>query len=165
MQRKSNILRQKRGGFAMIMAIFFMVLMATLMLYMLNASAETTERTTSDYVNEQAQLLAKSTVEYALLRVSGFDRKTDVNGIATDCLTKLNLTYPETSPMYDITVNISYHGLGATAPAKCTANGTQASINTAESVGTMLIDVYVESRDDLQLNEPVRYHRRTLQKL
>lgn len=165
MQRKSNILRQKRGGFAMIMAIFFMVLMATMMLYMLNASAETTERTSSDYVNEQAQLLAKSTVEYVLLRVSGFNRDTDGDGVVDDCLTGLNLTYPEGSPMYKITVNISYHGLGAGAPAKCTSNGTQAALNTAESVGTMLIDVYVEDHPDLQLNEPVRYHRRTLQKL
>ncbi len=165
MQRKSNILRQQRGGFAMIMAIFFMVLMATMMLFMLNASAETTERTTTDYVNEQAQLLAKSTVEYALLRVSGFDRDTDNDGVVDNCLTQLNLTYPQTSPIFNITVNISYHGLGAGAPANCTANGTQASINTAESVGTMLIDVYVEDHPNLHLNEPVRYHRRTLQKL
>ena len=165
MQRKSNILRQKRGGFAMIMAIFFMVLMATMMLFMLNASAETTERTTSSYVNEQAQLLAKSAVEYALLRVSGFNRDTDGDGVADDCLESFTATFPEGSPMYNITVNMSYHGLGVGAPASCTANGTQATINTAESVGTMLIDVYVEDHDDLNLNEPVRYHRRTIQKL
>ena len=154
MQRKSNILRQSRSGFAMIMAIFFMVIMATLMLYMLNASAETTERTTNEYVNEQGQLLAKSAVEYALLRVSGHNR-------AAGCLDGFTATFPEGTPLFNITVNIAYHGLGNT----CTGNGTVGAINTAESVGTMLIDVYVESSSTLKLNETVRYHRRTLQKL
>ena len=62
MQRKSRFLKE-REGFAMIMAIFFMVIMATLLLFMLGSSAETAERTTKTYVNEQAQLLAKSATE------------------------------------------------------------------------------------------------------
>jgi len=157
---------QKRNGFAMIMAIFFMIIIATLMSYMLNATAETAERTTKSYVNEQAQLLAKSAVEYAILRVSAFDRDPGNTGSDTTCLDGFNVTYPDAaSPMYNIRVNIAYHGLGAGVDAKCTANGTQAVINTDESVGTMLIDVYVEDADELNLDEPVRYHRRTLQKL
>ena len=51
---------QRRSGFAMIMAIFFMIVIATLLTYMLATTTETAKRTTNTYVNEQAQLLAKS---------------------------------------------------------------------------------------------------------
>jgi len=154
MQRKSRILKT-RNGFAMIMAIFFMVLITTLLTYMLAATSETAERTTNVYLNEQAQLLAKSAVEYALLRVSGFDR----TGGA--CLQNITMTYPEiANPMFDINIDINYHGF-----AGCTGHGTVAALVTAESTGTMLIDVYVKGNSNLNVNEPISYHRRTLQKL
>lgn len=155
--------QQKRRGFAMIMAIFFMILIATLLSYMLAGSAETAERTTTVYVDEQAQLLAKSAVEYALLRVSGFNRDTDGDGVDDACLQNLSFTYPEAAnPILDITIEINYHGLNI---AGCTGNGTVSTLATAASAGTMLIDVYVTSDASLHLNEPIRYHRRTLQKL
>ena len=165
MQRKSRILN-RRSGFAMIMAIFFMIVIATLLSYMLASSAGTSEKTTKVYLNEQAQLLAKSAVEYALLRASGFNRDPDgVPGSGDEgCLTNLFIQYPTAgaTAIFDITVTISYHGLGI---AGCTGNGTVNNIATAESVGTMLIDVYVKDNANLHLEEPVRYHRRTLQKL
>ena len=168
MQRKSRILNQ-RNGFAMIMAIFFMIVIATLLTYMLAATAGTAEKTTKLYLNEQGQLLAKSAVEYALLRVSGFDRAgaDGVEGTADDaCLQNLFIQYPTAgaTAIFDITVNISYHGLNSPT-RNCTGNGTVGNIATAESVGTMLIDVYVRDNASLNLDEPVSYHRRTLQKL
>ena len=142
----------------MIMAIFFMIIIATLLTYMLSASAETTERTTKAYLNEQAQLLAKSTVEFAILQVSGTDRGAG----NANCLRTVNAVYPDaTNPIFDVRVDISYHGLGAV----CTGNGTVGVISTPESAGSMLIDVYVTNSANLHLDEPVRYHRRTLQKL
>ena len=157
MQRKSSILKQQRRGFAMIMAIFFMVLIATLLSYMLAATTETGNRGTNTYLNEQAQLLAKSAVEYALLRVSGYPRATN------DCLKNFDAVYPDaTSPMFNIHVDVNYYGFGGT----CAGNGTTGSISTAESNGTMLIDVYVKSNTAvLNIGEPISYHRRTLQKL
>lgn len=141
----------------MITAIFFMIIMATLLTYMLSTTAETAERTSKGYLNEQAQLLAKSAVEYAILQVSGTDR----GPLNANCLRTVTATYPEGAPMFDITVNIAYHGFGAL----CTGNGTVDTVVTPESRGTMLIDVYVEDNPNLLLDEPVRYHRRTLQKL
>lgn len=156
MQRKSRILNN-RSGFAMITAIFFMIIIATLLTYMLSSTAETAEKTTKAYLNEQAQLLAKSAVEYAILQVSSTDR-----GVASaNCLKTVTATYPEGAPIFNIQVNIAYHGFGA----GCTGNGTAATVDTPESNGTMLIDVYVEDDPGLNLDEPVRYHRRTLQKL
>ena len=157
MQRKSNILRQSRDGFAMIMAIFFMILIATLLTYMLGSTAETAKRTTNNYLNDQAQLMAKSAVEYAILRVSGFNR------VGGNCLLGFNANYPSAAnPILDINVSISYHGLGA---ACVIGTGSAPIIQTPESNGTMLIDVYVSDNKDLKLTEPIRYHRRTLQKL
>ena len=149
----------------MIMAIFFMIIIATLLTYMLAETAGSSERTTKIYLNEQGQLLAKSAVEYALLRVSGFNRAgaDGVVGTADDvCLPGFTMQYPSAvNPLFDITVRINYHGLGNA----CTGNGTVPALATAESVGTMLIDVYVQNNPAVNLDEPIRYHRRTLQKL
>ena len=148
-----------RTGFAMIMAIFFMILIATLLSYMLSSTTETGKRTTNIYLNDQAQLIAKSAVEYALLRVSGVDRTTSA------CLEKFNAQYsPDGLPLLDINVSINYFGFGDTC-ADLFAAGTVGNIQTAESNGTMMIDVYVSDNPSLQLSEPIRYHRRTLQKL
>jgi competence protein ComGC len=164
MQRKSRILKG-RNGFAMIMAIFFMIIIATLLLYMLGSTTETAQRTTNTYVNEQAQLLAKSATEYAVLRVSGVDRDGDdnVTGTADDgCLNSFNAQYPNsTNPIFDINVTIAYIGFGDYNNCNNYIN----TIATPESNGTMLIDVYVQDNPSLMLTEPIRYHRRTLQKL
>ncbi len=157
--------QQKRKGFAMIMAIFFMIVIATLLSYMLSTTTETAKRTTNTYVNEQAQLLAKSAVEYALLHVSGYDRDgaDDVVGTGDDnCSNGFNIQYsPNGNAMFDINVSISYIGLSAISGC----NDYVDNILTAESNGTMLIDVYVQDTAALMLSEPIRYHRRTLQKL
>ncbi|WP_373033677.1 type II secretion system protein [Sulfurovum sp.] len=147
--------QQKRNGFAMIMAIFFMILIATLLSYMLSTTSETAKRTTNVYLNEQAQLLAKSAVEYAILRVSGQDRS------GGTCVNSFNAQYPEGTPMFDINVSIQYIGFGGLSGC----NNYIGTIATPESNGTMLIDVYVSDNASLNLSEPISYHRRTLQKL
>ena len=150
----------KRNGFAMIMAIFFMILIATLLSYMLSTTTETAKRTTNIYVNEQAQLLAKSAVEYALLRVSGTDRS------GGNCDNGFNAVYPDSAnPIFDINVTINYIGFGPLAAAGGDCDVYISNIQTPESNGSMLIDVYVSDNASLNLSEPIRYHRRTLQKL
>ena len=151
--------QQTRGGFAMITAIFFMVVIATLLSFMLSMSSETSNRTTNTYLNEQAQLLAKSAVEYAILHVSGVDRAT------AGCKEVINTQYsPDGSAMFDINLTINYFGFGDGCADFFTA-GTIGDISTAESNGTMMIDVYVSDNANLNLDEPISYHRRTLQKL
>ena len=160
MQRKTGILKE-RSGFAMIMAIFFMILIATLLSYMLASSSETAKRTTNDYLNEQAQLLAKSAVEYTILRVSGHNR-------AGGCMLGFTGNYPTSgaTAIFDINVTVQYFGFGnACAQAFTDAGRSIANIQTSESNGTMMIDVYVSDNINLKLTEPIRYHRRTLQKL
>ncbi len=157
--------QHSRSGFAMIMAIFFMIVIATLLSYMLSSTTETAKRTTNTYVNEQAQLIARSSVEYAILRVSGHNRAgpDNINGTSDDnCTNGFNTQYsPNGNALLDVNVTIRYIGFGYAA----NCSDFIGTIQTAESNGTMLIDVYVSDSPGLMLSEPIRYHRRTLQKL
>jgi len=96
MQRSSNILNKKdmRSGMAMIMAIAFLVIVSTLLALMLNLTAQTSSRTNHIYFSEQAQLLAKSATEFAMLSISGHDRQVGVN----DCIQTIVSQYPDGTP-------------------------------------------------------------------
>lgn len=143
----------QRKGMAMFAAIAFLLVMATIMGLMVSMTAKTTKRSADIYFQEQAHLLAKSATEYALLAISGHDR-------TTDCINQINSTYPAVNPVYNINTTIRY--IGDAFPAGC--NMLVNDIVTPESNGTVLIDVYVTTNNTVGLNEPVRFHRRTMQK-
>ncbi len=164
MQRKSNLLdsqKNMRKGIAMLIAIAFLLITAVLMAIMVNMTALTTKRTGDIYFQEQAHLLAKSATEFALLAISGHDRGT---GAASNCLTNINIKYPPPNAgnpndyFYDINATIRYIGLN------CNSNSLVNNISTPESNGTIIIDTYVTTTDYVNLTEPVRFHRRTMQK-
>ncbi len=165
MMKNLHVNHKQRSGFAMMMAIFVIVIIGTLMGLMISMSATTLKRTTNLYLKEQAVLLAKSATEYTLLAISGTDR-------TAGCLTSIAIKYnPEntTDPIFNITTTIQYIGLsGGNVANECTAAEnfiTNANVSAPESKGSALIDVVVESDDSLGLGETIRYHRRTLQKL
>lgn len=56
-----------RRGFSLIMAIIFLVLVATIGMFSLNTSAVTAKQTTDIFLREQAELLAQSATELAIL--------------------------------------------------------------------------------------------------
>jgi len=163
-----NIHVNQRSGFAMLMAIFVIVIVGTLMALMMSMSTTSVKRTTNLYLSEQAVLLARSATEYTLLAISGTDRAT------TNCLTNLSLTYnPDGgngNQLFDIAVSINYIGLsgGTGANKECTPAQNfilNANVSAPESKGSALIDVVVTSHANLNIGETIRYHRRTLQKL
>lgn len=169
MRSNSNILRKHnmRSGIAMIMAIGFMVIIAGILATMMNLTSVTSKRTENMYFKEQAQLLAKSATEFALLAISAHDRSPG-GVVNSDCITNINSQFPSTSPYFNIRTNIQYIGLpGATltcAGANYIPVANFASGQIApESDGTVLIDVYVTSTN-VNLSENIIYHRRTLQK-
>jgi hypothetical protein len=142
-----------RPAFTLISAIFLMVLVAVILMLSLSLSSETTKQTGDLYLREQALLLAKSSTELALLAISGHNN-------SVNCIEQINLQYPQTNPIYDINMTLTY--LGNNLP--CNTNHLLANtIQTTDSNGTVLIDTFV-SYSDADTNETIRIHRRTIQK-
>ena len=162
MQRNSNILNktQMRSGVAMIMAIGFLVVIAGIMAIMMNMSSLANKRSEHIYFTEQAQLLAKSATEFALLAISGHNRAGE------SCVQTVTSTYPAVNPFFNIATTIRYIGLNpVTAGSSCQLNSYVNVINTTQSAGTVLIDVTVTSIDaSLNIGNTIAYHRRTIQK-
>lgn len=150
---------KQRKGVALFAAIAFLLIMATIMALMVNLTTLTTKRGTDIYLQEQAQLLARSATEFALLAISGHDRTANNN-----CVNQINSYYPDnTNPLYEINTTIRYIGFTNSGfGANC--NRYIENINTPESNGTILVDVYVTTSPKLGLDEPVTFHRRTMQK-
>ena len=158
MQRKNSFLRGFRKGrnaMAMVMAIAVIVVVATIMALSLSLSTQTVKNTTDLYLYEQAAILSHSTAELTLLRISQ----------AAPCaLADLNFSDPLGSPIFDINVSLRYV---YTAPSPCAGAGTGTSYfntDTNETNGTVLMDITVSTRPGIS-TEPIRYFRRTIQKL
>ncbi|HIP54876.1 MAG TPA: hypothetical protein EYH11_05335 [Sulfurimonas autotrophica] len=152
MQRKNNILKRAKNGIAMIMAIAIFVILATIMALTITLTSQTTQRTTDVYLYEQSVLLAHSAAEYALLRIaqnppcSNLDENFIQDGL------------------YHVTIHLRYIYNSNSA---CTANGgtLYTTVTTPEQNGSVLLDVTVDVNDTTVATEPIRYFRRTLQKL
>ncbi len=137
----------KRDGFSLLLAIIVMITIATLMALMISLSSTTLKQTSDIYNYEQTELLAKSATEIALLAISGHDNN-------KSCINHINFTYKTN---YD--VNMSLYYIGDALPSSC--NTLDNNISTKESNGTVIIDTYVTFKG---ASEPIRYHRRTIQK-
>lgn len=151
MQRKNYILkinpRKSRNGFAMIMAVMVILIIATIMALSLALTTETSKRTTDLYLYEQAVLYSKSAAELALLDIAQ-------NG----CQNSYSTTF---DGIYDANVTMSYVYTGTVGT--CTDYLT---IVTPEQNGSVLMDITVSVRADANITaEPIHYFRRTIQKL
>ena len=161
MQRKNNFLKHAKNGMAMIMAIAVIVIIATIMALAISLTSQTTKRTTDVYLYEQAALLAHSAAEYALLRISQ----------SPPC-TNLDTTFTQDT-IYNITINLRYvyYDDPATptneAQTICTNNGgtLYTTVSTPEQNGSVLMDITVDVNDTTIASEPIRYFKRTIQKL
>lgn len=159
MQRKNYLLRDTRSkfkrGIAMIMAIAVIVIIATIMALSLAMTAETTKKTTDLYLHEQAVLLSNSAAEYALLRISQ----------TTPCaIDTLNFNPPDPLDYYDINITMKYI---FTDPLVCNDIDKE-YFNVVEEAtnGTVLMDITVSiPTSENVTTEPIRYFRRSLQKL
>jgi len=137
-----------RKGFSLLLAIVVMITIATLMALMISLTTLTTKQTSDIYASEQTKLLARSATELALLAISGHNN-------SVNCIENINFTY-ETN--YDVNISLYYIGKDLPCnPAHLLAN----NISTPESNGTVIIDTYVTFKGS---SEPIRYHRRTIQK-
>ncbi len=151
----------------MIMAIILIVILSTIMAYTLTLTSQTTKQTGDLYLREQAVLLSQSAAEYALLAISGHNRGAGGN---TNCLGRIAATYPNAAnPIFDINVTIGYIGIGCqNLLDDYNESGYDyiPAITTPESNGTVLLDITVSTPEGSTIStEPIRYFRRTMQKL
>lgn len=172
MQRKNNILKSShfnsvRSGMAMIMAIAVIVVVAGLMALSLSMTTATTKRTADLYLYEQAVLLSKSATEFALLRIAQNPACTDLdisfmqNGIYNIGIQMKYIYYddPDTEAIDE-------------AQAVCDAlpaltRGTlYTRVTTPEQNGSVMMDVTISVLKTRNVtSEPIRYFKRTIQKL
>lgn len=161
MQRKNYILKKdphqknagslkKRSGFAMITAIIVILVISTIMALSLALTAQTSKRTVDLYLYEQVALHAKSAAELALLDIAKGGPCTTVAPYTID-------------NFYDVNVSLRYI---YTNPSPCSSALTYFEVATPEQNGSVLMDVTVSVKADENLStEPIRYFRRSIQKL
>lgn len=150
-----------RSGFSLVMAIMFLVLVATLSMFALSLSATTSKHTTDIFLREQAELLAQGATEMAVQNLlameigsGGGTKKCPTSNVASRKIVDANLTRSG-GTLFNVTVNV-VDFIGQ-------IDGCGTAISTPTSVGTVILDVTVTSNPDF--NIPIRFHRRTIQKL
>lgn len=149
-----------RKGFSLITAIIFLVLISTIATLALSLSVFSTKQTSDLFLREQAELLTQSATEFALLAISGHSIL--VNG---NCVNFVNAQYPQTGAgaIFDINVTINYLGNGLPAAPNC--NILSNTVTTSDSNITVIIDTIVATTAESNIStEPIRIHRRTIQK-
>jgi membrane-associated protease RseP (regulator of RpoE activity) len=155
----------KRSGFAMILAIFIVVLISLGGVMLLNGVSIGVKSVGDAYFQAQAQLLAESATEFAVMRVQ--DVNTSVAAPNNHCLEKLNITIQDATgaPAYDANITIRYSFFGA-APVACLTPLADVNTTMAQNTGNptmMLIDTTVT--DHNLSTESIRVVKRSWQKL
>jgi len=162
MQRKNYLLISSRGknyrnGMAMIMAISVIVIVATILALSLSLTTLTAKKGTDLYLYEQSAILSHSAAEYAMLKMSQ----------AAPCSIE-NLVYTY-NDIYDINTTmhyVSFAGSQCEVNVFADLNRTYYDTTTfSASDGTVILDVTVSVTDPTVTTEPIRYFRRTIQKL
>ncbi len=159
-----------KKAFSMITAIFVIFIMSSVTMLIMNISGKTVKATTHQYQKEQAELLARSYTELAILYALHYERNA-TNG----CLESISDHFGEMSPNgYDIRINIQYIGKGSEL-ANCSASSVIATLDGAtgfDKTISLIIDTFVSYKDfddpsSLVANgdRNITFHRRTLQKL
>lgn len=145
----------KHKAFAMILAIFVVLLVASGGVLLLRNAATGTKSVGDNYLRAQAELLAESATEYAVMRAQG-----DSSVAAGNCLNQLIIAVKDISgnTMFDVNVSMLYSFRGAAPGGTCNylvQNTTKDSM--------ILVDTIIS--DHNLSTEPIRIHKRTWQKL
>ena len=166
MQRKNNILMSPkykgRNAFAMIMAIIVLIVVGGLMSLSLSFVAQTGKRTTDLYLYEQAILVSKSAAELALLDIA---QNAPCTIASQNYRMDLNGNGNTNDDIYDVNVTLKYVYVGAPC-GDIDGDGINddyfTTMTTDEQNGSVLMDITVTTNEG---TEPIRYFRRSIQKL
>ena len=158
---------QMRPAFSMLTAIFVIVIMASVSIFVMSLSGKVIKSTTAQYQHEQATLYAKSYTEYAILAVTGNDR-------AVNCLQTIRGSIgpaPVTGDGYRVRTHIGYIGINDAADAQgisgCDVTRKLGTVPLGSSTPlTIVVDAYVDYKDPENPAGPwFTVHRRSVQKI
>ena len=151
-----------RNGFAMITAIFVMVIMASVGAFVMSLSGKIVKSTTLQYQHEQAVLYAKSYTEFAVMAVTADDRT--ANCLKT--ITGKAGTAPTAGNGYRIRTHISYIGPGSVIGGCPATRQLSTAVITTATPLTVIIDAYVDYKDPDNTSGPwMTIHRRSVHKI
>ena len=158
-----------RKAFSMLMALFVIIIMALLGVFILNMSAKSLKATVVNYKKEQAALYAKSYTELAIMAATANDSN-DTNCAETitgSAVPNSTITAdPENGIGYKIEVKIAYIGNGLACTSGNILNSTTISTPNALHI---IVDTFVRYKPSIDVDAGssrwITYHRRTLQKL
>jgi hypothetical protein len=161
-----------KKAFSMVTAVFVIFVMASVTMLIMNVTGKTLKATTHQYQKEQAQILARSYTELAILYAMHYDRTA-----TPDCLETITDHFGQATPNgYDIRINIKYIGNNnllancnsVVNPLAIAPSGTWVDNGTTRfnSTISLVIDTFVSYKDfDDPSDRNITFHRRTLQKL
>lgn len=143
-----------KKGFSLIAAIFFIILISTIALTSLSIATMSAREAPNILLNQQAELLARSATEYAIMNI----QQNDYNKSCPDSVKEINLNYPSKSPIFNVKVQIYY--LNSALP--CDKNVISHTALTDNDKFASIIDVHVASVGNIG-SAPIKFSRRTLQ--
>lgn len=141
-----------KKGFALIMALIFIVLVATLGFLGLSFATKSAKQTGDIALKEQAEVLAYNAVDYATMAMQ-------MHNYNINCLKNITIFYPnQANPQFIITTKLFYVNSDlANCNGHILSNAT--SIPISDIVyNAAVVDVEVRSTE---ANPPIRYFYRT----
>ncbi len=155
MQRKNYLLKKgsKRGGFALVMAVALLVILATIMAFSIQMTAKSQKRAVDIYVENQAILYAKNVAEYFVYKISQ-----DKN-----CTTQKNFDINiNQSPKYHAKVKLFYivSDMDNTHYCKQQSDLNLTAGHDEDPYAYVRIDVTMDVSDGNITSEPIRIFRR-----
>jgi hypothetical protein len=160
------MIKRQRTAFSLLTAIFLILLMSSVSIFVMNLSGKIVKETTTAYQKEQAVLLAKSYTELAIMSTMANDRN-GTNSCINDITGVIGPAGASTNGKgYLVETYISFIGPAADI-APC-YNNRELGYPTTDDLN-IIVDVYVRYKD---INSPdpasspwMTYHRRTIQKI
>lgn len=143
-----------KKGFSLIAAIFFIILISTIALTSLSIATMSAREAPNILLNQQAELLARSATEYAIMNI----QQNDYNKGCPESVKEINLNYPSKSPIFNVKVQIYY----LNSALHCGDNVISSTALTGDDKLASIIDVHVDSVGNIG-SAPIKFSRRTLQ--
>ena len=93
-----------KKGFSLILAIIFILLVASIGALSMSISSSSAKTSVNLFIHEQAKLLADGAAEYAIMKVQQ-------NDFVATCVDEIEINYPNnTNPTFKANISITYIG-------------------------------------------------------